>query len=79
MSDPRGSEAGSTARGTLALEPLGAGAETEETFFRQGLEQDQLAREQVKQLAATPRWPGLGWAIALVATAALVSLWLLIR
>jgi hypothetical protein len=79
MSDPRGSEAGSTTPGTLALEPLGAGAETEENFFRQGIEQDREAREQVKQLARAPRWPGLGWAIALVATAALVALWLLFR
>lgn len=79
MSDPRGFDAGSNTRATLALEPSGAGAETEEDFFRQGLEQDREAREQVKQMARAARWPGLGWAIALVATAALVALWLLFR
>ncbi len=40
----------------------------EEAFFQRGDDQDRAARAELRQrLAALPRWPGLGWAVALVA------------
>jgi hypothetical protein len=58
-------------------EPLSleAGADDlEDRFFQRGVEEDRLAREQLRQrLAAMPRWPGLGWAIVLVVAAVLTA------
>jgi hypothetical protein len=49
-------------------------ADLEERFFQRGAEEDRLAREQLRQrLAAMPRWPGLGWAVGMVAAAMLMA------
>jgi hypothetical protein len=60
----------------LALDPPGLATEddAEEGFFRRGAEQDRMAREQLRQrLRQMPRWPGLGWAIAMVAVSLLAA------
>jgi hypothetical protein len=44
--------------------------ELEERFFQRGVEEDRVAREQLRQqLSTMPRWPGLGWAVGLVVAA----------
>jgi hypothetical protein len=46
----------------------------EEAFFRRGEEEDQAARQHLRRkLAAMPRWPGLGWAIALLIASLLTA------
>jgi hypothetical protein len=46
----------------------------EDAFFRRGEEEDQAARQQLRhRLATMPRWPGLGWAIALLVAALLTA------
>jgi hypothetical protein len=64
----------------LGLAVVEADAEdVEERFFARGAEEDRLAREQLRQrLAAMPRWPGLGWAIALLALAVMAAAVLLV-
>jgi hypothetical protein len=58
---------------SVAEQPLVTEADAEqleERFFQRGAEEDRLAREQLRQrLGAMPRWPGLGWAVALVVAA----------
>jgi hypothetical protein len=49
-------------------DPEAESSAEEEAFFRRGDDEDRAARAQLRQrLAALPRWPGLRWAIALVA------------
>jgi len=51
----------------------------EEAFFRRGDDEDQAARQQLRQrLAATSRWAGLGWAIALLVASMLAAAVLLL-
>jgi hypothetical protein len=51
----------------------------EEAFFRRGEEEDQAARQQLRdRLAAMPRWRGLGWAIALLVASVLTAVILLL-
>jgi hypothetical protein len=53
--------------------------EVEESFFRRGEEGDREARAQLRRrLTAMPRWPGLGWAIALVSASLVAAVLLLV-